>query len=433
MGISMILLHGADEQWEHLCILVDRHGDAARRVATMVLTSQRELAEAKSRLCRLQDGERALTNDLARLDRAMSCLEADRTDAAGALAELSGWESMILDDPDLTETSLARLGDAWTEESLLAELLSPQEVGRLRAYLDRPVFERLCWTKGDYVVCGACVLVALALEMLNLAWRPDSPVDREGKLRTWFGQKLHHHAPDSPIDHQGPGFGGKLHRVRSPGHDVSRFLEAVHQTATGEFRGTTWGYGSPSDVFSRANQYGNSYPEMSWTAAFVNVVVHLFCDFFSTHSLPLPLSSVVYENAGREFRIFVHDDLYGGGFNLRHVTIGSLGFLLAFLAIEVWLWMQHGSAGRKTDPVALKRYEMRSAVTGFLTGANVAGCALFRDPFLLNVPMLVAAVDSSARMLQLRARRDSWVLKGMRNLDELAAEWDRLAVEVGST
>ncbi len=427
----MFLLHVTDEQFDRLSILVERHDDGARSVAAAVLGNRHELAEAKRRLCLLREGDRSLATNLDLLERAVACLEADLSDTETALAVLSGWEQMILDDPCLPDTSLACLGHTRSADSVLAELLSPEEVAQLRAHLDRPVFERLRWTKGDYVVCGACVLVGLALEMLNLAWRPDSPIDRDGKLRSWFDQKLHHHAPGSPIDYQGPGFGGDLHRVRSPGHDVARFFEAVDQTATGEFRGTTWSYGTPSDVFSRVNQFGGTYPQMDWIAAFANVVAHLFGDFFSTHSLPLPLSSVVYENAGREFRVFVHD-LYKEGFNLRHVAIGSLEFLLAFLAIEVWLWMQHGSAGRKTDPVALKRYEMRSAVTGFLTGANVAGCVVFEDPFLLNVPMLVAAVDSSVRMLQLRAKRDSWVLKGVRNLDELTEEWNRLAADVGT-
>ncbi|MGO9119553.1 MAG: hypothetical protein ACLQPD_18330 [Desulfomonilaceae bacterium] len=87
---------------------------------------------------------------------------------------------------------------------------------------------------------------------------------------------------------------------------------------------------------------GHSYRKR--TAAFVNMLVHLFADFFSTHSLPLPLTTVVYDSAGREFRKFVHD-LYQGGFHLRHVAIGGIEVLLSHTAIEVWLWMQYGSEG----------------------------------------------------------------------------------------
>jgi len=425
-----VFTHTASDQRDRLSVLLRSHHDQAREIAARTLDNARILDETRARLAEVVRGNAGFWQGIAEV-RAVLMEGGEVEPTVGPPTTFPDpWADLLIDPASVPGWSLASQCPPQGDDELLRQLVPPEELADLRAYLDRPMFERLRWTRGDYVVCGVCVLVGLALEMLNLAWRPDSPIDRDGKLRSWFDQKLHHHAPGSPIDYQGPGFGGDLHRVRSPGHDAARFFEAVNQTATGEFRGTTWSYGTPSDVFSHVNQFGGTYPQMDWTAAFANVVAHLFGDFFSTHSLPLPLSSLVYEDAGREFRIFIHD-LYKEGFSLRHVAIGSLEFLLAFLAIEVWLWMQHGSAGRKTDPVALKRYEMRSAVTGFLTGANVAGCVVFEDPFLLNVPMLVAAVDSSVRMLQLRAKRDSWVLKSVRNLDELTDEWNRLAAEVG--
>jgi len=428
-----MLIFASEEQITQLGVSVETYKNNAEDIAERTLDNNALIAQCRQGLEMACVAQRSFDDDSSRLDEALSILESSDPDLTAASKALDGWGSLVVDDRLLPAVSLARQGLVRHPDDILDQLLSPEELEKLRAYLDRPVFERLRWTKGDYIVCGACALVGLALEILNLAWRHNSPIDPQGTLNEWFSKDIHEKVPhpDSPIDYQGPGFGGPFHRARSRGHDLAEFFEAINQTMSGEFGGTRWSYGSPYEVISKVNQFGKSYPGMDWTAAFVNVLVHLFADFFSTHSLPLPLTTVIYDNAGREFRKFVHD-LYQGGFHLRHVAIGGIELLLSYTAIEVWLWLQHGSEGRKTDPVSLKRYEMRAAVTGFLSGANIGGCLLFQNPFLLNVPVLMSAIDSSIRILNLRQKQRSWIYKEIRNLDELCASWDALASGAGT-
>lgn len=423
-----MFVYASEEQIGQLSISVDTHRNNAEDIAERIFDNNALLAQCRQSLEMALLAQKSFDDDISRLDEALSILESPKPDFKAAFKALDGWGSLVVDDRLLPSVSLARQGLVRSPEDILDQLVSPEELDKLRAYLDRDAFERLRWTKGDYIVCGACVLVGLALEILNLAWQHKSPIDPQGTLNQWFNQNIHDKFlhPDSPIDYQGPGFGGPFHRARSQGHDLARFFEAINQTMNGEFKGTRWSYGTPYEVISKVNQFGKPYPELPWTAAFVNVLVHLFADFFSTHSLPLPLTSVVYDNVGREFRKFVHD-LYQGGFHLRHVAVGGIEVLLSYTAVEVWLWMQHGSEGRKTDPVSLKRYEMRAAVTGFLSGANIGGCLLFQNPFLLNVPVLVSAIDSSIRVLNLRRKQQSWIYKEIRNLDELFVSWNELA------
>lgn len=425
----LLLVHRHEEQLRELATLVQRHGAAATDIIRRAYDLDQLLRDAKSQLARTEREDLAFREDLTRLDTALRELEKATPNLGSAEGALSGWKALAVDRDILPEASLGGVGPTRDPDELVAELLSPEELERLRTHLDRPMFERLRWTKGDYLVCAGCALLGMALELVSMAWRNGSPIDTDGSLRKWLNEDLHSHASSNPIDYQGAGFGGPLHRVRSRGHDLARFLGAINHTARGEFRGVRWAYGTPHDVISQANQFGTSYPQMGWTAAFVNVAVHLFADFFSTHSLPLPLSSVVYENADRELRTFVHQ-LYEGGFNLRHVAIGSVEAVLVNLGIETWLWLQHGGVSRQPDAVALKRYEMRAAVGGILSGANVAGCVLFKNPFLLNVPVIIATLDASVRLLQLRAKQRSWVLMEERNLAEVFAAWDALAAEV---
>lgn len=195
----------------------------------------------------------------------------------------------------------------------------------------------------------------------------------------------------------------------------------MRQTAQGEFSGTRWSYGTAREVLSKVNQWGNPYPTMSWTAAFLNVSIHLFADFFSAHSLPLPLSSVVYDNFPREFRKFVND-LYEGGFNLRHLALNSIEVLLSALVIEAWFFLHYGN--EKSPAISLKKYEMRASVFGILSGSNIAGCIAFENPFLLNIPVIIATFDSSAKLVLLKLNQHDKVEIASRNLSEIMNEWD---------
>jgi hypothetical protein len=52
--------------------------------------------------------------------------------------------------------------------------------------------------------------------------------------------------------------------------------------------------------------------------------------------------------------------------------------------------------------------------------------AAFQDPFPINIPALIAALDSSARLMIMREKRDSWVWKEGRDLEELVVGWKGL-------
>ena len=86
--------------------------------------------------------------------------------------------------------------------------------------------------------------------------------------------------------------------------------------------------------------------------------------------------------------------------------------------------MQYGNQKKKEPMVQLKKYEMRTAVTGILSGANIAGCALFSNPFLINIPVLMATVDSSLKLMLLKGQQNSWIKKEIRNIDELIDYWN---------
>jgi len=419
----MLTIHTYDEQVRRFGAAVDAHAIGGRTIAENAVDNSNALHLCRRRLSLVQALSQDLSDDLKRLDRVLTALEHERPDvdeAARLLAD-DEWSNLVVPGC-FAGVPCYGFQQTFSDEDLLLALLPSNELASVRSHLARPTFQRLRWSKGDYLVVGACVIIGLAIELVNTAWKVNSPIDPEGHIRKWFDKELHIHEPRNPIDYQGTGFGGGFHRARSRGHDLARFLEAVRQTADGEFRGRRWAYGKPIEVITRINQYGNQYPEMDWFAAFVNVTTHLFADFFSSYSLPLPLTSVVYDFCGREFRKFVVD-LYENGFHLRHVTAGATQVLLAYLGIEVWLWLQNGIDARQTESVSLKRAEMRASSMALLSGANLAGCALIQNPFNLNIPTLIAAVDSAVHLWKLNRQQNFWMYKEARNFDELVKAW----------
>jgi hypothetical protein len=415
------LLLTSENQLAELIELVDNHSSEAQICAKDTFQNENSLQETRSGLKKLEAHDVANSTNLKVLESLIEGLE------RGEDVEFNNaaWVNLISLEDKIDQGEYWKTGLCLASNQNLKKLLPPQEVNELRNYLSRPTFERLTWTKGDYVASMVAAILGLSLEILNIALKTKSPIDSNGHLRKWFDSKLHNHSSNNPIDYQGSGFGGGEHRVRTRGHDLLRFFEAIDQTAKGEFRGTVWSYGTPREVISSVTQYGNSYPQMSWTSAFINVSIHLFADFFSPLSLPLPMSSIVYENASREFRIFVHT-LYKNEFNLRHTFINSIQVFLAFLTIEVWMWLQFGSSRQNDDSVLLKKYELRSAVMGILSGTNISFCALFSNPFLINIPSLIGTVHSLMKMLELRSKQNSWIYKEIRNIDDLVISWKNI-------
>ena len=413
-----------EEQKAEFSKSVENYASEANDIISKISKNQEGLNEVQAKLLTANTEQAIIEANLGLLRSTITALE-NKTIPTN---ELNNWVNVYKVDSISHNNQSPIGGDAFNSQSAISILISPGEVSAIKDYISRPSFDRFVWTKGDYLVVLSSIILGLSIEILNIAYKANSPIDTDGTISKWFSSKLHHHPSDNPIDYQVPGFGGELHRARSKGHDLFRFFEAIDQTAKGEFRGTRWTYGTPQEVITKLNQYGKNYPEMDWTFAFINVSIHLIADFFSAHSLPLPMSSLIYENCSRELRTFVHS-LYENGFNLRHIALNSIQVFLSYLTVEIWLWFQYGTEKANSDSVILKKMEMRSSILGLLSGFNISGCLFFQNPFLINLPVLIATIDSSIKYLLQLSKQNSWVYKEIRNLDEIIEKWKKFEIE----
>jgi hypothetical protein len=216
----------------------------------------------------------------------------------------------------------------WTDIDLDAALTPDERAGsdRWRAR------QRIPWDRDDVLAVGFATVLGVAVLWYDTTLdgtvaRGLGATRKTGWMRAWerAGKRL-------PIDYTGPGFGGRAHRVRSPGHDLGRPFEALRQIRAGEFRGVRWDYGDKHTT----TLTGRFREVDSLAEALVLWAQHLAADVVTPMSLPMPGSSWLYELDNRALRRFAHEvylgTSVGNGLNVRS---GILTPSLSVITTEV--------------------------------------------------------------------------------------------------
>ncbi|WP_276143787.1 hypothetical protein [Rhodococcus sp. T2V] len=317
--------------------------------------------------------DETVDRNLDTLSRRLAELES-ATDTA-----LAGWIPDPLQQNDTTEhPSYAELTAAndrlrtrrgWTDIDLDAALTPEQRAGfdRWRAR------QRIPWDHEDVIAVGFATVLGVAALWYDTA--VDGAVAqglgatrKTGWMRGWerAGKRL-------PIDYTGPGFGGRAHRVRSPGHDLGRPFEALRQIRAGEFRGVRWDYGAKRDV-----TVGGRFREVdSLPEALVLWAQHLAADLVTPMSLPMPGSSWLYELDNRALRKFAHEVYLGtsagNGLNVRS---GILTPSLSVITTEIVLRTHvHARAYAVTGSARLDEREQARRDELLLAAHSLVGLA----------------------------------------------------------
>lgn len=377
----------------------------------------------------------ALSRDLDDIEAlAAAALAGEPIDRAAAQRIAS--TSMGLSYDELTALNQHRReAGAWGEAEI-ADILDPVALRQLDEWRKA---SRLPWERSDLVVVGVAGLIgALAslydkqidAAVLNgLSWLKKSDL-----LRQWERD-----AARLPLDYTGPKFGGPAHRVRSPGHDIGRFFNALNQVRTGTFVGTWW-----EDSQRIVEQVTTTRSGMPFAhaeeahLALALLLKHWAADFVTPMNLPLPGWSLLYEMPNRDLRKFAHDAYAGtnsgDGLNLRSgVFTPGLGMVATEVIIRTHT---HLAAYRETGTPRLevagaaKRTEMllaAHAAAGAVSLSKTAAAAVAGETVTaarhLNVPVL-----TRVGMLALTVRSDA----ATRTANQVPA-WRRLLEDEAAT
>ncbi|MGC5248840.1 hypothetical protein ACPXB3_18165 [Gordonia sp. DT219] len=258
----------------------------------------------------------------------------------------------------------------WDEVDLDAALTDAQR----QAWDNWQTKNRLQWRNSDYLAVGAAGLVGLLCSWFDASI--DSAIRDRLKSLTdsslvgrWekAGKRL-------PIDHMGPGFGGRAHRVKSAGHDMARPIEAIRQVMDGEFRGIRWvdGVAVPISV-------GGFSGNLSPAEAALRLGQHLLADVVTPMSLPIPGMSLLYESGDKalsEFALHAYSGMsQGTGWNVRSgIVTPSMVVIVTEVLIRTYV---HADAYTKTGSATLdwpqqrRRTELLLAAHGLVSAISL--------------------------------------------------------------
>lgn len=287
--------------------------------------------------------------------------------------------------------------------------------------------QRIRWALDDVTTVAVAGLIGTAAtwfdSSIDAAVRGQLAKLKETELiRGWERD-----ARGMPIDYMGPHFGGRAHRVRSPGHDIGRPFEALRQIRAGDFRGFYWEYGERFDVTA-----GHYRPVTNLGEALALWGKHLVCDAITPMSLPLPGWTKLYELHPRQLRIFANET-YNNGVNLRSASLSTLPVLSTEVIVRTHVhgrtMLARGSAVLSPAEEALRSElllaghslvgaaALGKTLTVALAASPIAAFGHINWPVLMRASMLSLQVAADAQARRSTAR--SWDDL----LNDLAAPW----------
>gem|GEM_PF-2888156 len=242
--------------------------------------------------------------------------------------------------------------------------------------------------------------------------------------------KLHKKWPEgynASIDHEKKDVSaGPYHRGLSPGHDLLYFIEGIRQFRDGEFRTVYWKDGVAYSYKSNLVQPDgtNTYDHLPLWKATIAYSIHMFCDFFSSKSLPLPGIYYFKLNPDHVVRQ-IAEKVYSQDIHLRHVTFQTLPPILISIFISVYFWLRYYGIDDCEDAKTQKKAEMTCLALGVFSAIN-AGKVCIKSQgeplsmaFYLNYPQLAVFAKNILHLLILESKRNDYVAKVTRNVNDM--------------
>lgn len=280
----------------------------------------------------------------------------------------------------------------------IGECLTKDRIAEIEKRLAAELHARAVWDRWDYLMVFGTSLSAVSIDLFfnTSKYGFDSMMRDKGSRLRRFCDNIHgKHGQCDPIDWRGersgdPRGGNKYHRQLSSGHDILRFFtQGIVQMMRGEFNGLQ----KNGNGWEKVHAYMDS-GEMSFAQAFVRLSIHLFCDFFSYYSLPVPGSTLIMDYCRSEkIRDMIYKS-YQQGLNMRKVTLQSMA--PAINSLFPWLYwkIRYAHSGEGDFALGQKLLEMRTLAHTFTTMINAGKVVITKNPVDINIPQLIATMKS---------------------------------------
>lgn len=358
----------------------------------------------------------------------------------------------------LAEESLKERGLS-PDEMDYQDLVSEEDINEIIRELNEPIPREATWKKSDYIIVFIAAVLGCAVDIV-LSNRDNKLTGKGSKFEQKLRQihdKTHPHAQNAPIDYQGKGFGGGMHRSRTRGHDPLRFVEGIKQFKNGTFEGVYYQNNMPIHVKVGSNQFGTPYGQLSMIDAVIRYLDHMIKDFCSAASLPFPGFSFLAESNSRQIRK-LSADMYENGFNCRNIATQSLSAIIIEMIIRLYFSIQSVQTYMNNVEIAEdysyfeaikqffkpankeKLYEMLLVAHSIVTAVNVGkivieivaseGGALAPALSKINIAEIIAVVNYGAKVTNATLKRTNEYNKVVYYFDGVGESWESLDKEL---
>ena len=302
------------------------------------------------------------------------------------------------------------------------DFLCVEEISQIELMLNRPLVERIKWDKWDYITVFIISTIGVIID--TLVGNPKKGIsaacsDKNNVIGSFF-DKIHKlHPSGNPMDYQGYKMSGGGHRLRSIGHDLLGFAFGIWQIMNGTFTGGYYKDGKFYEIISKVNQYGTPYETKPFIEATFSYIGHVFCDFFSTYSLPVPGFGYLAQLPSRDIRIFAAD-MYNNGYNLRHMFIQGFSVLFIEILTRTYCYFRYKKdESISDDQYKMKKREMLLLSHSIVSGFNIGKVVFTGDILAINLPQIYAVIYHFIPFITNYYRNNDRTQKIIRNIKDL--------------
>jgi hypothetical protein len=278
------------------------------------------------------------------------------------------------------------------------------EISTLAKEIDSLCVKSLDWSLGDFlcvfltgVVGGLCDLV------IGKADGFDEPKLKNSSLGG-LGKKLKEYdLKSNPIDAHIPGAKLGDHRLYSYGHDLFRLIDGVRIIMNGKGK---LGVAGTSGVLELSQlQEGFTPPDEIWKAVIV-LLLHLFKDFWTHRSLPIPGSTIIADLNGHKMPQWLDVITNDKDVNLR--TLTGQGLSYGVNEMIPWLYLNLSSSDKQLDKRLFSEKLSIMKLMGHTISMlfNVGKVIATKNPFLLNVAQMLRILSLATKVIGMSIERN---------------------------
>ena len=189
---------------------------------------------------------------------------------------------------------------------------------------------------------------------------------------------------NNPIDASIPGAPTGDHRLFSYGHDLLRFFKGVN-LLMGKTQDVGFAVNDPGEIFELdvTNYRDFKTPETIWKAVLI-LVIHLYKDFWTARSLPIPGSSIIASLNNKTMPKFIDDLTNKHEVNLRQLSGQALSITVIEIIIRIYSFFKYYKNGIPKEQLDHKRNKMLLMGQSTAMLFNIGKIISTQNPFFLN-------------------------------------------------